>query len=122
MTVGGCVVAFWLALATAPPGLLVALYDPPLSDFTVTAPLLCTEPFWCAQSTGPASAGRASTAARPAAAHVDALRPDWRGHLQQRLAAHDQVIDPYWHVAVWLPAGAWPATPAGLLSFMKPTA
>ena len=75
--------AFWLALATAPLGLPVALYEPPLSDFTATAPLLCTAPaFWCAQSIGPAAAGRASTAASAAAAHVDALRPDWRGHIQ----------------------------------------
>jgi hypothetical protein len=46
ITVGGCVAAFWLDLATAPLGFPAVLYEPPLSDFTVTAPLLCTEPFW----------------------------------------------------------------------------
>jgi hypothetical protein len=40
MTVGGWVMADWLALATAPVGFSVLPYVPPDSDLTVIAPLL----------------------------------------------------------------------------------
>ena len=79
MTVGGCVAAFWLDLATAPPGLLVAAYEPPDKLLTVTAPFVFILPDQCAQSTGPAAAGIAMIT-NEAATYVDRLRPYWRGN------------------------------------------
>ena len=72
MTVGGCVAAFWLALAIAPVGFCIAAYVPPARDFTVTAPLLEREPSLCAQDALPAAAGVAAIAN----ARLAALRPD----------------------------------------------
>ena len=76
ITVGGCVAAVWLALAIAPVGFCVPAEKLPESDLMVTAPLLDTEPFWCAHDALPATAAGAPAASAIDAASAPNVRPD----------------------------------------------